>query len=313
MKRARLQTPKQKQQSQQTKPTDYRRPFAEHIQEIRKRLFYIVGSIALFSTLAYFVQQKIIHVLLIPAKNQQFIYTSPGGGISFLFQVCTYVGIILSLPVILYQLMKFLEPVIPRNISRLIFRASFVSFILAGAGFVFGYFIGLPVALHFLGNQFKTNQIHALFTVQEYMSFLTIYLGGSALLFQLPLFVWLIDKIKPRGPRQFLRFEKYIIAGSFIVAGLMAPVPSLIYQSLIALPIIMMYQLAILLVWYEHRPGSQSSIILLTEKDEAIRQGRLQKAQEAVIITPATVPSNHVTPGPKTLRRRSVDQFVLVQ
>jgi sec-independent protein translocase protein TatC len=236
--------------NKKTSVEDFSRPFVEHVYEIRKRLIYIVSSIGIFSLLAYFVQQKIVHLLLLPAKNQQFIYTSPGGGISFLFQICTYVGIICSLPIILYQLLKFLEPIIQKHAtSTLVFKASIVSLILAVMGFVFGYTVGLPVALHYLSNQFHTSQIHALFTIQEYMSFLTVYLGGSALLFQLPLLVWLIDKIKPRGPKPFIRFERYLIAGSFIIAGLMAPVPNIIYQAMIAVPIIIMYQFAVILVW----------------------------------------------------------------
>jgi len=268
---------KQKQQTSQTnlktsnkKSTleDFSRPFIEHVYEVRKRLIYVVGSIGIFSIAAYFIQQKIVHLLLLPAKNQQFIYTSPGGGISFLFQICTYVGVICSLPVILYQLLKFLEPIIRKHAtSTLIFKASLVSLILAIIGFIFGYTVGLPVALHYLSNQFHTSQIHALFTVQEYMTFLTIYLGGSALLFQLPLLIWLIDKIKPRGPKPFIRFERYVIAGSFIVAGLMAPVPNIIYQAMIAVPIIVMYQIAVILVWLKHRTKRKNSYNYQAETD----------------------------------------------
>ncbi len=75
-----------------------------------------------------------------------------------------------------------------------------------------------------------------------------------------------------------------MIAGSFIVAMLMAPVPNLIYQALIALPMIIMYQVAILIVWYEHRPGSSISIAMLRKHDEEVREERLLKAQNAVLI-----------------------------
>jgi sec-independent protein translocase protein TatC len=262
-----------------------------------------------FSTLAYFIQQKLVHFLLHPARAQQFIYTSPGGGISFLFQICTYAGIIVSLPIILYQVMKFLEPVISSSTTKLIFRASFVSFILATCGFLFGYYLGLPTALHFLGNQFNTNQIHALFTIQEYMSFLTIYLCGSALLFQLPLLVWFIDRIKPQGPRFFLKYERHIIAGSFIIAMIMAPVPSLIYQVMIALPIIVMYQIAILIVYFEHRPGSRAYIAQLRKKDEERRKERQLISKHAISISPETSLGSEGVVVPV----KKVDRFVLVQ
>jgi sec-independent protein translocase protein TatC len=276
-------------------------------------LFYILITIAVFSTLAYFVQQRIVHFLLRPSHNQQFIYTSPGGGISFLFQICTYVGIIVALPVILYQLMRFLEPVISTKTTKLVFKASVVSFGLAAAGFIFGYYVGLPTALHFLGDQFQTKQIHALFTIQEYMSFLTIYLGGSALLFQLPLIVWFIDKIKPRGPRIFLKYERHVIAGSFIIAMLMAPVPNLIYQALIALPIIIMYQIAIGIVWFEHRPGSAASIASLRLKDKEVMEQRLQIAQNAKLLRPVSRPETTVSQVNNIINRKSVDRLALVQ
>lgn len=314
-------------QTHKTKSTDHKRPFLEHVYEIRRRLFYIFGSILIFSTLAYFVQQRIVHFLLKPAHSQQFIYTSPGGGITFLFTICTYVGIIVSLPIILYQIMRFLEPVISTHTNRLILKASIVSFILATAGFMFGYIVGLPTALHFLGDQFNTKQIHALFTIQEYMSFLTIYLGGSALLFQLPLLVWFIDKIKPRGPKQFLHYERHVIAGSFIIAMLMAPVPNLIYQSLIALPIIAMYQLAIIIVWYEHRAGGRMSIEQLRQQDALRRQQYYQQPQPtqqpqpAKMVIPVTaIESKPQRPlvalpqrKPVLMHRNRIDQFVIVR
>ncbi len=299
--------------SKQTQTVDHKAPFVDHLIEIRTRLFYILITIAVFSTLAYFVQQRIVHFLLRPAHNQQFIYTSPGGGISFLFQICTYVGIVVALPVILYQLMRFLEPVISTRTTKLVFKASIVSFGLATAGFLFGYYVGLPTALHFLGDQFQTKQIHALFTIQEYMSFLTIYLGGSALLFQLPLVVWFIDKIKPRGPRIFLKYERHVIAGSFIIAMLMAPVPNLIYQGLIALPIIIMYQIAIVIVWLEHRPGSSASIAALRLKDKEVMEQRLQISQNAKLLQPVSRPDTPVSQVNNILPRKSVDRLALVQ
>ena len=88
---------------------------------------------------------------------------------------------------------------------------------------------------------------------------MNVYLGGSALLFQLPLLIWFIDKINPRGPKPFIKFERYVIAGSFIIAGLMAPVPNIIYQAMIAVPIILMYQFAVILVWLKHRTRKSNS------------------------------------------------------
>lgn len=237
-----------KKKTQALKPAEIPKPFIEHAYELRRRLVYIVGSILLFSTLAYFVQQSIVNFLLSPSNGQQFIYTSPIGGINFLFSVCIYTGVVASIPIIVYQLLGFFKPLIKDQTLSSMVHYGYFSGVLAVAGFCFGYYLGLPAALHFLGKQFTNNQVHPLFTVQEYMSFLTIYLLGSALLFQLPIILLFINRIKPLSPRRLLSFERYVIVGSFIVAMIMAPTPNILNQLIIVVPILLMYNLSILLV-----------------------------------------------------------------
>jgi sec-independent protein translocase protein TatC len=239
--------------------------FLEHLHELRKRLIYVVASIVIFSTLAYFVQQKIVNFLLRPSHGQQFIYTSPGGGINFLFTICTYVGIALSIPVIIFQILGFFEPLIKGKTRKSIIKFSVFSVILAAIGFFFGYYVGLPSALHFLGSQFTTAQIHALFTLQEYLSFLTIYLVGSMLLFQLPIILLFINQIKPLPPKKLMGAERYVIVAAFIISMLMAPTPNVLDQLIIAGPIIIMFNLSVFIIWVinkKHSPSTNSNIVI---------------------------------------------------
>jgi len=262
-----------------------RQPFSEHLQELRTRLLYSVGAVLIFATAAYFVQQQIVHYLLKPAHNQHFIYTSPAGGIGFLFQICTDVGIVLALPVIFYQVLSFLKPLIASHVRRFVVRCAFVSAGLALLGLGFGYFMGLPLALHFLGHQFSTSQIQPLLTVSEYMSFVTIYLLGSALLFQVPLLLVIINRIKPQPPRRLLRFERYVIGGAFIVSMLMAPTVNIVDQLVIAGPLIAAYQVGIGAVWLTNRQSrNQRQVARLLEQDrqaQAQRQARPQPTMSA--------------------------------
>ncbi|MGH7234543.1 MAG: twin-arginine translocase subunit TatC, partial [Candidatus Saccharimonadales bacterium] len=91
MKKKKIKSLAKQRKTAETRPEDQKQQFAEHLQELRKRLLLSVSSVIIFSTAAYFVQQSLVRFLLKPAHNQHFIYTSPGGGIGFLFQVCTYV------------------------------------------------------------------------------------------------------------------------------------------------------------------------------------------------------------------------------
>lgn len=104
------------------KPDTQKLPFMEHVYELRLRLFYIAASIAVFSMFAYSINKQLVSLLLKPAGDQKFIYTSPIGGVDFLFRVCVYFGIAVSIPVIVYQFLRYLEPLFSKSSVRLITR-----------------------------------------------------------------------------------------------------------------------------------------------------------------------------------------------
>jgi sec-independent protein translocase protein TatC len=275
------------------KPRDHKRPFIEHIRELRQRLFYIGLSIGVVAIATYFVQQHVVSILLRPTHGQQFIYTSPGGGVSFLFQVCVYLGIAVSIPVIAYQVLRYLEPLLTKESRRFIAIGSTVSGLLAFGGMIFGYYIGLPAVLHFLLHQFVTKQIHPLLTIQSYISFVMVYMVGSALLFQVPLILLFINRIKPLKPKKLLHAERWVIAGAFLVSGIMNPTPQILSQLAVAGPLILMYQFGIGLIWVinrgQHRP---KKVMALLEQDAEAQAARLAAARSAQPVVVPNLPSS---------------------
>ncbi len=262
-------------------PSDSVRPFIEHVRELRKRVSYIAISVGFFGAIAYSVEHHIVDALLRPAAGQQFIYTSPGGGIDFLFRICLYAGIIGSIPVIIYQLLKYMEPLINKQSINFISWGSAISGILAIAGVLYGYFWGLPAALHFLLHQFVTKQIQPLVTIQSYMSFVMVYMVGSALLFQVPLILIFINRIKPLKPQRLLKYERHVIVGAVIIAALMNPTPNVFALLFLAGPIILMYQLGIGLIWYLNRGFEQPKVVDdLLQKDAEARAARTERAAQ---------------------------------
>jgi sec-independent protein translocase protein TatC len=253
-------------------------------------LFYVALSVVFFGGVGYSIQQDLVSVLLKPAAGQQFIYTSPGGGINFLFQICIYFGVVLSIPIIMAQLFKYMEPLIPKHSRKFIIKASVFSVFLAVAGLCFGYFIGLPGALHFLANQFSTDSIKPLFTIQEYMSFVSIYLVGSAVLFQIPLILLFINRITPLKPMKLLKIERFVVLGAFVIAAFITPTPDIFNQCIIAGPIIGVYQLGIILVWLHNRRHPAERKLLL-KRDAELRAERLAKRAEAELLGSAPLPA----------------------
>lgn len=256
-----------------------RQAIAKHLLELRRRLSWIVASVLAFGIGAYFIQQHIVNWLLAPARHQHFIYTSPSGGIGFLFRVCLDSGIVLSVPVIAYQLLHFLAPVIEPRWRRHIHRWVAIAGLLALAGMSFGYLIGLPLALHFLTHQFTTKRITPLFTISEYMSFVTIYLVGSSLIFQLPLVLIIVNHIRPLPPRRLLGLERWVILLAFSASVLMAPTINLVDQLSIAGPIILAYQVGILLIWRGNRLTRSEGLEKLLAADHLRQSERWERAR----------------------------------
>jgi len=228
-------------------------PLIEHLKELRRRFFIVAVVVAVGAAVTYGLERKLIDVLLRPAHGQDFIYTSPMGGMNFLFSVCLDVGLVIATPVIIYQILAFVQPLMKNTSRRFLLLASAATGTVAVGGVVFGYFIGLPQALHFLLHQFVTVQVKPLITIQSYMQFVALYLLGSALMFQLPLILLFINRIKPFKPKKLFNYERHLIVAAFVIAFIMNPTPNIVDQLLVVVPIIVTYQLGIALVWLVNR------------------------------------------------------------
>lgn len=262
--------------------------FIAHARELRRRVFYIALAIGLFAGIAYSVEDQLTRWLLLPAAGQQFIYTTPGGGFDFLFKLCLYSGLAASIPVVVYNLFRYLSPLFQYDNQKFMLKCTLWSSILAMIGISFGYFIGLPAAMHFLLQSFSSEQISALITIQSYMSFVLVYLFGSALLFQLPLILLLTNRFKPLSPRKLMSYQRYVIVGAFIVGAIISPTPDIRNQALLSGPIILMYQLSLSIIWYlNKRHGRTPKVAALFAQDLQTRQERLQEfeAHQARLAT----------------------------
>lgn len=229
------------------KKTRSKARFVEHLQELRSCffrffLFFLVGSV-----IGFMIRDRILLVLLKPL-SQTLYYTSPSGGISLAFGLSIFFGFIISIPTLLVQILRFVEPAIPHKTRLPIFLLMILSCGLMMMGMVFAYYISLPTALLFLG-EFSFDQVKSLISTNEYFSFVTKYLLGVGVLFELPLIVMFINKMKPLKVGQLMKFQREVIAGSFVIAAVVTPTPDVLNQAIMAIPIIILYEISILIIW----------------------------------------------------------------
>jgi len=219
----------------------------DHFAELIRRfyiwlIFFILGSIV-----GYFNYNRLLEWIIAPLHKPLF-YTSPIGGFEAVFGISILSGLIFSLPVLVYQIIKFIEPVSKELKGRRVFGYLLTSLLLAVLGVLVSYYLVFPASLEFLG-KFGSDQLESLISTKDYFAFVTRYLLGFAILFQLPLVIYLISLFTPVSAKSLLKQFKYVFALSFLIAAILTPTPDLINQTIMATPIILLYLLTILVLY----------------------------------------------------------------
>lgn len=227
--------------------------FMDHIRELQWRLAIVALAFLATGAAVYPFFDKIVALLLKPlGNNLSLVYLTPGGAFNFAVQVCIYAAMIGALPVALYHIYRFVMPAVEKTTLRGVFGYSLSSLLLAAVGVAFSYFLALPAAIQFL-TSFDLKNISPMLTVESYLSFVMTYLLAGVLLFQLPLFMTIINRIKPMTPRMLMSGQRHVILWSVVFAAVISPTPDAVNQLLLAVPIIVMYQVGIVIILLKNR------------------------------------------------------------
>lgn len=312
--------------------------FREHLQELRNRLFWVAIIFLLASAAAYPFFDTILAVLVKPLGDLPLHYLTPVGGFGFILKVCMYAGALAAVPMVVYQLFRYIQPVMRTIRGQIVAIYMVASTLLAITGATLAYLFSLPAALHFLTG-FELPQITAMLTADSYFSFVMTYLLAAAILFQLPLILLIINNITPLNPGSLMKLQRYVIVVAFILAAVISPTPDALNQLLLAGPIIAMYQVGIVLVIAHnyirkkrspHQPAApltfkkasspssqpQSSAAALRKRVEARRPLTPKKPMPAKPSPASPQPSVFATQPQVPLsqprrHRRSIDGFAI--
>ena len=216
------------------------------MQELRQRFLLWALSLVAGSLIGYFLYEPILEVLIQPLKQPLF-YSSPIGGFETVLGVSILFGFVVSIPVFIYHLIKFVEPVIGSISKKHIFTWIFASFMLAASGMLVAYYLLIPASLQFLG-KFGSDQLKALISTRDYFSFVTKYMLGLAFLFQLPLCLFIINRFTPLSPRRLLKYFRYVVIASFVIAAILTPTPDIVNQAIMAAPLIGLYLISVAVI-----------------------------------------------------------------
>ena len=222
-------------------------PISGHLQELRSRLIKSVLILLLFFGGAFYFSDNLLFLLKRPL-HAELIFLSPAEAFWADLKVSLFVGLLASLPVILYEVWQFVAPGLLPNERGYFLPFMILSTLLFFAGMAFCYLVALPFALDFLIDYGRRSGITPQISISMYIDFNLKFLLGFGLIFELPLVMLFLAKIGVLTPALLTRNRKYAVLAAFFIAAVLTPTPDVFNQCVMAIPLLLLYEIGILVI-----------------------------------------------------------------
>lgn len=224
--------------------------FLEHLEDLRKRLFYSFIAIIVAVIPAWTFSRQLYDLLARPVtqylpEGTKMAFTTLTAPFMLYLKVSFLAAIFITSPFVFYQLWMFISPGLYQREKKYVIPFVFFTSFFFILGALFGYYIVFPWACRFFINLGKDFQ--PVITVDRYFSFALKVLLGIALVFELPTLVYFLSKIGLITSRWMVKNFKYAVLAAFVIAAIITPTPDMITQSIVAVPMIALYGLSILI------------------------------------------------------------------
>jgi sec-independent protein translocase protein TatC len=234
--------------------------FLDHLEELRSRIVQSVLAVLISAIVAGFfadflVKQVLLAPLLAVGLKPQVL--TPYGIMLTYMQVVLVVGIIAAMPVILYHLWKFVAPGLLPHERKYAFRIVFFTTFCFMSGILFAYLILVPTALTFFST-FGTDVFELNIAINEYISFMLSLILGAGLVFELPMITYFLSKFGIVTPKLMRKFRKHAIVAILVISAVITPTPDMLTQSLLAAPMILLYEISIFISMFAQRKPQQT-------------------------------------------------------
>ena len=227
----------------------------EHLDELRRRLIISAVFVVLATAVAFAFRDQVLEFLLEPGfgdSGKRPISTEVLEIVSVTFKVTLMAGFVAALPVVLYQIVRFVSPGLTgreRVYLTLLIPGIMVAFL---GGAAFAYYDLFPPAFSFLFN-FGITNVDPEIRVASYINVVTSLMFWMGVVFQMPLAMFVLARLGVVTPRWLGRFRRYAIVLAFVTAAVITPTFDPVNQTLVAVPIIVLYEIGIVLARIGHR------------------------------------------------------------
>lgn len=222
--------------------------FFKHLEELRKVIIISLIMIGVTSTLTYFLFREQLFVLVTQPMLElklPVVYLSPQEGFFTKIKLCVVAGVLLALPVIMWEGWNFIAPALHVHERKHVIKLVPISVLLFLGGVSFSYFIVFKLVLRFLVLVGGEN-LTAMISFHQYVSFLLAFLIPFGVVFELPVVAYFLTRFDLLTPQWLTRNRKYAILFVFVAAAALTPGPDPVSQLLMAVPMVILYEISVL-------------------------------------------------------------------
>jgi len=221
----------------------------EHLDELRKRLMFSVIFLAIAVVVAFMFRNSLLELILAPGygdTGDRPIATEVLETVSVIFKVTLMAAFVVSLPVILYQIIMFISPGLTGRERVYLFIMLPTVLLAFAGGAAFAYFVLFPPAFEFL-SEFGIEHVDPEIRISSYVSVIVSLMFWMGVVFQIPIVLFTLARFGIVTPRFLARFRRYAIVLAFVAAAIITPTFDPVNQVLVAVPIIILYEIGIVL------------------------------------------------------------------
>lgn len=220
-----------------------------HLEELRSRLIISLVTITVITLGSFFL----LSGYLLDIINSPFIKTglklnifNLSEGFLLRAKASLIMGIFVGLPVIVFELWKYIAPAINKKDRKFIFFAILASVFLLYGGMTLTYFFLLPIAIQMLLS-FTPDNMNNIIDASKYLNFVLLFSLAMGIMCELPIAIMILTKIGIITPKFLISKRKYAIVLIWIAAAILTPGPDVLSQALVAIPIMLLYEISIII------------------------------------------------------------------
>ena len=213
---------------------------SEHIEEFSQRVVFCIIILVLATLVCFTDVREIVKVFQAPAIGVKFLQFSPGEYFFASFKIAAFCGILVSSPIVLYQILLYLIPGLTKNERDIILPVSLGSGILFFIGLLFSYFFLVPAALNFFIS-YGSDVVEPFWSFDQYFDFIAVLLFATGLAFQVPAIQVVLGLLGVITGQKMLSYWKYVVVICTIVAAVITPSTDPITQLLLSSALLALY------------------------------------------------------------------------